>query len=208
MTTDTTEKGLETLIMRHMTGTDGFAVLPQADRLAEPVTTYGGTGYSAGSAKDYERAYALDVRQLFAFLRATQPDAFEKLASADADEAKDMGRLKFLARLSGEIGNRVVRSISGCSSMVCLSPLSNSRTASLIRQCWTRLSSTNATVTHASGCSSSAGAWCTSRWTKARCKCAPGSRARTRGFCHSTRATPMGPRGCGNRARSDQCQRP
>ena len=26
MTTDTSEKGLETLIMRHMTGTDGLAV--------------------------------------------------------------------------------------------------------------------------------------------------------------------------------------
>ena len=28
MTTDTSEKGLETLIMRHMTGTDGLAVAP------------------------------------------------------------------------------------------------------------------------------------------------------------------------------------
>lgn len=27
MTTDTSEKGLETLIMRHMTGVDGLAVL-------------------------------------------------------------------------------------------------------------------------------------------------------------------------------------
>jgi hypothetical protein len=36
MTTDTSEKGLETLIMRHMTGTDGLAVAPdlaaEADR--------------------------------------------------------------------------------------------------------------------------------------------------------------------------------
>ena len=28
MTTDTIEKGLETLIMRHMTGENGFAVTP------------------------------------------------------------------------------------------------------------------------------------------------------------------------------------
>ncbi len=28
MTTDITEKGLEPLIMRHMTGTDGLAVAP------------------------------------------------------------------------------------------------------------------------------------------------------------------------------------
>ena len=29
MTTDTSEKGLETLIMRHMTGTDGLAAKEQ-----------------------------------------------------------------------------------------------------------------------------------------------------------------------------------
>lgn len=28
MTTDTSEKGLETLMMRHMTGKDGFNVVP------------------------------------------------------------------------------------------------------------------------------------------------------------------------------------
>ena len=50
MTTDTSEKGLETLIMRHMTGTDGLAVTP--NRVAEPPAHYGGTGYTAGSAKD------------------------------------------------------------------------------------------------------------------------------------------------------------
>ena len=47
-------------------------------------TPYGGTGYFAGSAQDYDRAHALDVPQLFAFLRATQPEAFKKLALADA----------------------------------------------------------------------------------------------------------------------------
>ena len=59
MTTDTTEKGLETLIMRHMTGEDGLAVA--SDRVAERRPPYGGTGYTAGSAKDYDRAHALDV---------------------------------------------------------------------------------------------------------------------------------------------------
>lgn len=48
MSTDTTEKGLETLIMRHMTGTDGLAVAP--NRVAERPPAYGGTGYIAGSA--------------------------------------------------------------------------------------------------------------------------------------------------------------
>ncbi|MGD9983452.1 MAG: type I restriction endonuclease subunit R [Porticoccaceae bacterium] len=106
MTTDTTEKGLETLIMRHMTGADGLAVAQ--DRVALQRPPYGGTGYTAGSALDYDRAHALDVPQLFAFLRATQPEAFRKLALADADDARDINRLKLLARLSGEIGKRGV----------------------------------------------------------------------------------------------------
>ena len=106
MTTDTTEKGLETLIIRHMTGEDGLASAPNA--VTERPTPYGGTGYTTGSAKDYDRAHALDVPQLFAFLRATQPEAFNKLAMADAGDAKDINRLKFLARLSGDIGKRGV----------------------------------------------------------------------------------------------------
>ena len=106
MTTDTSEKGLESLIMRHMTGTDGLAVTP--NMVAERPPPYGGTGYTAGSAKDYDRAHALDVPQLFAFLRTTQPEAFKKLALADANDARDINRLKFLARLSAEIGKRGV----------------------------------------------------------------------------------------------------
>jgi type I restriction enzyme R subunit len=49
--------------MRHMTGTDGLAVAP--NQVAEPPPAYGGTGYTAGSARDYDRAHALDVPQLF-----------------------------------------------------------------------------------------------------------------------------------------------
>ena len=106
MTTDTSEKGLESLIMRHMTGTDGMDVTPGI--VAEPPAPYGGTGYFAGSARDYDRAHALDVPQLFAFLRATQPEALKKLAIADANDPRDLNRLKFLARLSAEIGKRGV----------------------------------------------------------------------------------------------------
>ncbi len=106
MTTDASEKGLETLIVRHMTGTDGLAVVP--DQVAERPPPYGGTGYTAGSPKDYDRAHVLDVPQLFAFLRATQPEAFTKLAMADPNDAKDINRLKYLARLSSEIGKRGV----------------------------------------------------------------------------------------------------
>jgi type I restriction enzyme R subunit len=106
MSTDTSEKGLETLIMRHMTGVDGLAVMPNV--VTEPLAPYGGTGYFAGSPKDYDRAHALDVSQLFAFLRVTQPDAFNKLVLADANDPKDINRLKFLSRLSSEIGKRGV----------------------------------------------------------------------------------------------------
>ncbi|MBI1212965.1 MAG: DEAD/DEAH box helicase [Alphaproteobacteria bacterium] len=104
MTTDVSEKGLETLIMRHMTGVDGLAAA--SNTLEESPAAYGGTGYTAGSAKDYDRAHALDVPQLFTFLRVTQPEAFKKLALINATDAKDINRLKFLARLSAEIGKR------------------------------------------------------------------------------------------------------
>jgi len=103
MITDTSEKGLETLIVRHMTGTGGIAVTP--DSVAEKLDATG-TGYFAGSPKDFDRAHAIDVPQLFAFLRATQPEAFKKLAISD--DPKDINRLKFLTRLSAEIGKRGV----------------------------------------------------------------------------------------------------
>jgi len=106
MSTDISEKGLESLIVRHMTGTDGLAVAPNT--IARPLAPYGGTGYVAGSAKDYDRAHAIDVHQLFSFLRATQPEAFKKLAMADAHDAKDLNRIKLLSRLSAEVGKRGV----------------------------------------------------------------------------------------------------
>jgi type I restriction enzyme R subunit len=102
-TTDTSETGLETLIMRHLTGMDGFAVA--ANTVAnEPDAS--GSGYFAGSPKDFDRAHAIDVSQLFAFLQVTQPENFKKLGMTD--DPKDFNRLKFLARLSGEVGKRGV----------------------------------------------------------------------------------------------------
>jgi type I restriction enzyme R subunit len=102
-TTDTSEKGLETLIMRHLTGMDGFAVA--ANTVAnEPDAN--GSGYFAGSPKDYDRALAIDVPQLFAFLKATQPEKLKKLAMTD--EPNDFNRLRFLSRISAEVGKRGV----------------------------------------------------------------------------------------------------
>jgi type I restriction enzyme R subunit len=105
MTTDISEKGLETLIMRHMTGADGLGVTPGP--VAE-IAHSNGAAYIAGSPKDYDRAHAVDVPQLFAFLRATQPEAVKRLAIGDAGDARDINRLRFLARLSAEIGKRGV----------------------------------------------------------------------------------------------------
>lgn len=103
MPTNTSEAGLETLIVRHMTGVDGLAVTPGA--VAEKPEA-SGTGYFAGSPKDYDRAVAIDVSQLFAFLSATQPEAFRKLGMTD--DPKDFQRVKFLTRISSEVGKRGV----------------------------------------------------------------------------------------------------
>ncbi len=65
MTTDTCEKGLETIIMRHMTGTDGLDDIPEA--VSAPPAFYGGTGYLAGRPKDYERAHALGCTKALRF---------------------------------------------------------------------------------------------------------------------------------------------
>lgn len=102
MPTDTTEKGLETLIMRHMTGGDGLAS-GASDFVAEAPPAYGGTGWHAGHAAAYDREFAVDVDQLFAFLSQTQPDETAKLGLGDYKDKKGIARLKFLARLQGEI---------------------------------------------------------------------------------------------------------
>ncbi|WP_352425132.1 type I restriction endonuclease subunit R [Aminomonas paucivorans] len=106
MTADTSEKGLETLIFRHMTGTDGLPGVP--NRVAAPSSVPGGTGYFPGRRQDYDRDQALDTAQLFAFLRATQPEAFEKLALGGKGGSGGFEHIEFLARLSGEIGKRGV----------------------------------------------------------------------------------------------------
>jgi len=109
-TTDTSEKGLETLIMRHMTGTDGLASVADGMAAETPdaiaAAKAAGSGWIAGNPKNYDRTHALDVPQLFQFLQSTQPEAFKKMGMADYMDAKDITRLKFLARLSNEIGKR------------------------------------------------------------------------------------------------------
>ena len=84
MSTDMSEKGLETLIVGHMTSAGG--------------------GWLAGDPKDYEREYAVDLAQLGAFLLMTQPETADAL-DLGHDSAT---RRKFLARLQGEVAKRGV----------------------------------------------------------------------------------------------------
>ncbi len=112
MTTDTTEKGLESLIMRHLTGVEGLAVEP-GYALHETPALYAaakaaGSGWLAGAPADYDRAHSLDVPQLFRFLEDTQPAAFKRLGISDYRNPTDIKRLKFLNRLSAEIGKHGV----------------------------------------------------------------------------------------------------
>ena len=83
MTTDTTEKGLEDLIVSAMTG--------QPD--------CGDMKWIGGDSKDYDREYAVDLVQIRTFLKATQP---EQANGLDLDSDGPVRR-KFLARLQGEI---------------------------------------------------------------------------------------------------------
>jgi len=105
MKTDTSEKGLETLIMRSMTGVDGLSPIG-SEMVAEALPSIGGSGWIASRAKSYDREFAIDVEQLFAFLSQTQPAETAKLGITDHKDKKHIARQKFLARLQGEISRR------------------------------------------------------------------------------------------------------
>jgi len=68
----------------------------------EPAASYGGSGWLCGHPDDYDCEYCVDLVQLRAFLRPTQPGVVEVLA-LDEDGPT---RRKFLARLQGEITKR------------------------------------------------------------------------------------------------------
>src|SRR5258708_2000512 len=82
-TTDTSEKGLEALIVRDLC-TSG--------------------GYVQGQPTDYNRDVAVDVMQLLAFLQAPQPTGVTTLGLA----AEGIKRTQFLHRIQGEIAKRGV----------------------------------------------------------------------------------------------------
>ena len=82
-TTDTSEKGLEALIVRDLCTSGGFV---------------------PGQPTDYNRDVAVDVVQLLAFLQATQPTVVTALELA----SECIKRTQFLHRLQGEIAKRGV----------------------------------------------------------------------------------------------------
>jgi type I restriction enzyme R subunit len=102
VTTDTSEKGLEDLIVAAMAGAGHAA--PGGSTMAQPTALYGGTGWTLGDWHDYDRDFAVDRVQLAAFIVATQPRVVETL---DLDHDGPT-RQKFLARLQGEITKRGV----------------------------------------------------------------------------------------------------
>jgi len=81
--TDTSEKGLETLIVESLVNE---------------------AGYCQGDPKDYNREYAVDMVQLLAFLKTTQSDVVENLKLSEECPK----RTQFLYRLQGEIAKRGV----------------------------------------------------------------------------------------------------
>lgn len=97
VTTNTSEAGLEDLIVAALTGLPAH---PADDKdVAREEGVYGGAGFVPGRPQDYDRDHALDIVKLFEFLNATQPDVIQQLDIA-LDGPK---RLQFLNRLQGEI---------------------------------------------------------------------------------------------------------
>src|SRR2546425_2391659 len=101
MTTDTSERGLERLICTALTGSPcdpGAVVANTVQERPAPQSA----GWIGGTPEDYDREYCVDLVQLSAFLRETQPKVVDAL-----DLSQDgPTRRKFLARLQGEISKR------------------------------------------------------------------------------------------------------
>jgi type I restriction enzyme, R subunit len=101
MTTDTSERGLEDLIVRAMTGrTDLLSPEHVATESSAPVA--GGTGWLLGDPHHYDRDYCVDLVQLRGFVMATQEGLLDSLSLATDGPT----RRSFLARLQGEISKR------------------------------------------------------------------------------------------------------
>ncbi len=101
MTTDTSEKGLESLICDQLTrqpsDVDGRVDGTLRDRAAAF-----GAGWNQGDTDDYDVDYCVDLKQFAAFLESTQPE-MAKALELGSDNAT---RRRFLTRLRDEITKR------------------------------------------------------------------------------------------------------
>lgn len=104
MTTDTSEAGLERLIVEALTGR---SPRPLGQGVQEEPAPYAGAGYVEGHPQDYDRDTALDLRQLWRFWWATQAAELEKLKIAPDAQTGTVAR-QLLHRLQGEITRRGV----------------------------------------------------------------------------------------------------
>jgi type I restriction enzyme, R subunit len=98
MTTNTTEAGLEALILQRMTGYATHAAASTHMGAAS------GLGWYVGSNKEYVREHCVDLVQLTAFVQVTQP---EKVAALGLETDTPLRR-EFLARLSNNVNKRGV----------------------------------------------------------------------------------------------------
>ena len=78
MSTDTSEKALETLIVEVLVGHQAPEAVTEGV-IHDPRSVYGGMGYVLGNPADFDRGYAVDVTRMLDFLWKTQPDVVEVL---------------------------------------------------------------------------------------------------------------------------------
>lgn len=93
---DTSEKGLETLIVSYITNSEKVSE-PKIDEIKIP-------NYFEGSSQNFDKDHAIDLTFLKLFLKTTQPNTFSELDL----ETKSISKDKFLHRLQGEIAKRGV----------------------------------------------------------------------------------------------------
>ena len=98
-TTDTSERGLESLIVAALTRQPDEP--PQTGLTRERPADYS-VGWIRGDPQDYDREYCVDLAQLSAFLKETQPTSADSIGLGEDSPT----RRRFLARLQGEIARR------------------------------------------------------------------------------------------------------
>ncbi|MEA3211691.1 MAG: type restriction enzyme subunit [Chthoniobacter sp.] len=106
MPTDTTEKGLELLIVAALTG--GAKPSAAGAVVQEGAAAPASGDYLLGDSGDYDRAHAIDTAKLFDFLQATQPEALKALNLGNYGDKENNARRQFLARIQGEVAKRGV----------------------------------------------------------------------------------------------------